>query len=205
MAVRVTSSWIEVLSASAPPPTRVTSSAIQVLSTNADPPIRVTSSWIEVLHGAFPPIRVTSSWIEVLASSNPPDSVTFETDTGASVEADLEFPWVFEDSIGVIIGANPNFPWELATQVLLSAWSDGTGSFGPEAGDTASFGTVTGIITSWGYAPPTIAWYETVTRQSDSYNSDTPWSFETDVGVTHAHSILIDGRFDLIDTRLYKR
>lgn len=205
MAVRVTSSALEVLSESADPPQRVTSSVLEGLTTNADPPIRVTSSVLEILHGAYPPIRVTFSALEVLLLDNSAIVENYITVTQAEADAALEFPWEFTTEVGARIGDNINFPWELATQILLSNWSDGSFESAPIPSGPMSLTTITGVRSDWGQSPPLLAWFETFTGSVTGYNLNVPLYFETVTGNRTAHTVLIDGRRDLLDTRLYKR
>lgn len=205
MAVRVTSSVLEVLAANTATTQRVTSSVLEGLTTNADPPIRVTSSVLEILHGAYPPIRTTFSALEVLLQDNSAIVENYITVTQAEADADLEFPWEFTTEVGAVIGDNINFPWEHATQTLLAAWSDGSFESAPTPSGPMSLTTVTGVRTDWGQSPPLLAWFSTITGNITGYNLNVPLYFETVTGNRTAHTILIDGRRDLIDTRLYKR
>lgn len=186
---------------------RVTKSYLEVLAKRTYPPPRTTMSYLEVLVTIVPQRRVTKSYLEVLMIPGPDAEVlelSFESITGQVGTLTTSLPMDLTTLTEVMGTVGTSFPMDLETTVHLDADADGSAEFDGAEGEFA-FETVTAVLGEIGVAVPILVFFSTLTEVAGEIATNAPLTFTTTTWVSGTVVSYIDGRRDLIDTRLYKR
>ena len=194
---------------------QVTLSYAEVLCAPARPPVRATLSYLEVLTLPFAPTRITLDYLEVLYAEStlppppPPVEVEYGTVTGVGTFVALDTPFVLASVVGSGSFTVTDEPLQLSTEAAFEAWASGDFEGGPGDGLLGdvdlSFETVVGVESHLAVAPPVLLYFATKVGVSGSATMDLPVQFATRVGVRAAHTLLFDGRRDLLGQKLYRR
>lgn len=130
--------------------------------------------------------------------------LVYETVTQASQHAANDAAWEFTTEVDTGQWEAVNDPMELTTDVTLGAALGGTLASTATPG-APSYSTVTGVLATALYSPPTLVSYATTTTAGEALTINLPITFATDTGARVGVAIYEDGRRDLLSGRRYRR